>query len=196
METTADREVMQLEELLKKPSAELRREIRERTGAAVNDESPAEGTLEVWGVIKIPGASTTGVSSKPIAEFPLSEVYGYSQSAGVLFMSEASRIAKACAALQKVSSEDVDAEINATSIWHTIRNLQRFVGISSQHDELIMGLQQVVSSEAPKCLSPHKMIALKNVFETLGRKIRFSEATLDELYDVLENAGFDLGPAF
>lgn len=195
METTADREVLQLEELLKKPSAELRREIRERTGAALNEESPTEGTLEVWGVIKIPGAST-GVSSKPITEFPLSEVYGYSKSVGVLFMSEAFQIAKAFADLQKVSSDDVDAEINVTAIWHKVRNLQRFVGISSQHDELIMSLQQLVTSEVPSFLSLQKLITLKNVFEILGRKFRLSEAILDELYDVLEDAGFDLGPAF
>lgn len=195
MDTTADREVLQLEELLKKPSSELRREIRERTGAAVNEDSPTEGTLEVWGVIKAPGAST-GISSMPIAEFPLSEVYGYSHSGGVLFMSEASQIAKAFAALYRTHPEDVDAEITTTSTWHMVRNLQRFVGISHQHDELIMSLQQVVASEAPTFLSLQKMAALKTVFENLGRKVRLSEATLDELYDVLENAGFDLGPAF
>lgn len=59
-----------------------------------------------------------------------------------------------------------------------------------------MALQQVVASEAPTLLPSQKMIALKIVFENLGRKVRFSEATLDELYDALENAGFDLGPAF
>ena len=112
---------MRVEEMLKKPSGEFRREIQERTGAALGEESPTEGTVEVWGVIKVPGASSTGISAKPIAEFPLSEVYGYSRSAAVLFMSEASEIAKDVGSLQKMSSEDVDAEIAATSIWHKVR---------------------------------------------------------------------------
>jgi hypothetical protein len=192
MNNDQDKLVMEAEDTLAHPSFNLRRIIKERTSDAVDERSP-EGTVKIFGVVTVEGAST-GV--QPVTEFTLSELYGHSQSAAVSFASEVTSIAKHVAEILAIKEDDLEFELKVTSLWARLRQLSRFTGISQFHDELITSFQQLVAQEAISVPSVEKLQALKRVLEKLQLKIRLSDNTLDELYDTLENAGFDISPAF
>jgi len=192
MQTNADAAIEQAERQLANPTVHLRQAIKDKTADAV-EGALVDGAVQIWATVKADGAST-GVQS--VGEFTLSEIYGYSQSAAIAFASEAASIGKDIAAIISLKDNEIEFDIKVTSLLGRIKKINRFIGISQQHDELISSFQQLVASEAVSITTTEKLVALKSAFEKLGLKVRLSDKTLDDFYDALELVGFDFSPVF
>jgi alcohol dehydrogenase YqhD (iron-dependent ADH family) len=116
------------------------------------------------------------------------------RTAAVSFASEAASIAKNIVDILSLVDDETEYDLKATYLWGRLKNLNRFIGISQSHDELIISLQQLASQAAFTPPSAEKLKALKVFFDKLGLKVRLSEKTLDNFYDELEKAGYDLSP--
>jgi hypothetical protein len=190
MQTDSDTLISRTEEALAKPSVQLQQVIKQRTADVLEDKL-SDGTVKIWGVVKGDEGST-GVQE--VGEFTFSEIYGHSQSAAVSFASEAASIAKNIVDILSLVDDETEYDLKATYLWGRLKNLNRFIGISQSHDELIISLQQLASQAAFTPPSAEKLKALKVFFDKLGLKVRLSEKTLDNFYDELERAGYDLSP--
>lgn len=194
MQTDPEILVVQAENSLNSPSATLREVIKTRTADVVDVQS-LEGVVQFWAIVKVEGAST-GVSKKPVIELSLTDLYGYNQSTAVAFASEIKSIGKRIDEILLLQNDDLEFDLTATSLWGRLKQLNRFLGVSQFHDELIMTFHQLAASEAPCSPSVDKLQALKTVISKLSLKVRLSDGTLDIIYDELEAAGFDLSSPF
>lgn len=192
MQTDPENQVLEAEKALANPSIKFRQTIKERTADAI-DTSSSEGEVELFAVVKVEGAST-GVSR--VTKFTLGELYGYNQSAAIQFASELIIIGKFITEISLIKGDDLEYDLKVTSLWGRFKKLNRFIGISEFHDELIASFQQLAAQEALAIPSAEKLSVLKAAVEKLGLKVRLSDETLDNVYDALELAGFDLRPAF
>ncbi|HTG44425.1 MAG TPA: hypothetical protein VK633_07815 [Verrucomicrobiae bacterium] len=78
------------------------------------------------------------------------------------------------------------------ALWKEIEHLEDFLQVSTQHLELIATLAELVGSESARDLSWPKANALLAAFQVLSGKFIISEVLLNEVYRILERAGFDV----
>lgn len=172
---------------------ELRRAIMERATEALDHDLVEGGTVRIHATVNVHGAST-GV--KHVGDFSLDELYQYSQAELVMFAKDAAQLSRKVTEILQMPEDEVDRELSITALWASLRNWGRFMGISSGHDELIASFQQIVFQMAGVAVSVEQLRAVQDVLQQVSRKGRFSEQTLDRLYERLEAASFDLDPVF
>lgn len=190
MSAVAEKTVSLFEADLKNPTLKVVDALKEETKKSLGNINANSTQVEIQIYATVKSEDVLGVV--PVVKWTAAELYGDSVPTFLAFKEKTQIISKALIKLISCDESDVDFELESVQVWTLIANLQRCFGASSQHDELISTLTQLVQAEKNNPLTKSKAYVLEEAFEMLNASYNINEQILDKVYDILDEGGFDL----
>jgi hypothetical protein len=190
MKTLAEKDIEESVDLLKNPSAWLRRQIEEETKEQVTHTVTPETHVAVLAVVTNPNTDTKRVLK--VANYTAADLYGLSQAPVIDFNNSVCGVLTELEKLRRIPEADLEFEVQAAYMWRSVQNLQRYLGTSPAHDEALSYLQQLCFSERAQPFDVRKLEVLYRALAVLRDNVFLSDRVLEAFADVLEEGGFEL----
>jgi len=155
-----------------------------------NEKKLAEGTnIMITATITRKGQSSGVVK---VGDFSVGDLYAFAEGPAVNLGKEISRLIDTIELKLLRENEPIARELLNVQFWTDVLMLKGFFGIGAVHDEFVSVMLTIAKTESALPCDANKMDALLKALAPLANTFVYTDDLIDEMEDVLEEAGFDL----
>jgi hypothetical protein len=180
--------VSELESKLARPTVRFLSQVSEETKKAVEGLDLQNTDITVHATIR----RNDVVGVVQVMKVDALDLYGDAGGPMVRFAETIRGLVDLLNTMIATNEDDIDFELRSAEFWAKLSCLNRWIGTSSAHDELISIIQQLISQKNQEPLNQHKIRLLATGFDLLKGRLFLSDDVLDRFHGTLEQGGFDL----